>query len=554
MADATGTTTYTYDSADRLTGVTAPGTGTVGYTYDAAGERTALTYPSGHQVQFAYTGRGQLQSVTDWNAKQTAYSYDSAGRLTGIASPNGVAGTLGYDNADRLTSLAYAKGGTSLESIAYTLDAAGNRTAMTDSTGATSYGYDALGRLTGASYPNGDSVAYAYDAVGNRTGLTVNGATTTSAFDAADRLTQAGGTSYTYDANGNQLTKAAGGITTTYTYDLLNRLIGISGPATASYAYNGDGLRVGKTVGGTTTSYAWDPTGLGTVLSDGGEYVWGQGLVGQVTGSGTTYAHSDGLGSIRLLTDANGNVAGRQQFDAYGASRSQSGAQLPFGFTGEQQDPESGLVYLRARYYDPATGRFLSKDPLGLGGGSTDLYPYAGGDPVRYADPSGKDFVDMLIGIYVHPLIEAEFRQQNPGLDAEQTFTIGAGRSRTTVKLDLYNYATNEFHEVEPSGGRDTGVRQVRRYQGLGFRPSTVPFSPVLIPTVVPGLSIRAYMDPQRQAGLILYDRVWTAPPPPSTVLIPFLWGLLGWNAARTPAPAPDPQPSIVSPCGDANV
>jgi RHS repeat-associated protein len=63
--------------------------------------------------------------------------------------------------------------------------------------------------------------------------------------------------------------------------------------------------------------------------------------------------------------DGSGNVAGRQGYDAYGASRSSSGTQLPFGFAGEQTDPESGLVYLWARYMDLGTGRFLNQDPLG---------------------------------------------------------------------------------------------------------------------------------------------------------------------------------------------
>jgi RHS repeat-associated protein len=407
MTDATGMTTYGYDNANRLTSLTAPSTPplttTVSLAYDAAGERTSLTYPSGHQLSYAYTARGQLQSVTDWLSNQTSYSYDNAGRLTSIASPNGVAGSLGYDNADRLTSVAYLQGTTSLESIGYTRNAVGDPTAMTDSTGSTSYGYDALDRLTSAAYPNADAMNYAYDAVGNRTGLTVNGVLTTSAFDAADRLTQAGSTTYTYDTTGNQLTKTAAGVTTTYAYDLLNRLTGISGPTTASYAYNGDGLRVGKTVNSVATSYVWDPTGLGHVVADstGDEYLWGQGLVGQVTGPVASYAHSDGLGSIRLVTGAAGVVLGRQSFDAYGASRSQSGTQLPFGFTGEQTDAESGLVYLRARYLDPSTGRFLTADSFGgmaSNPQSLNRYGYAEGNPIENTDPSGHCLEDLCIG------------------------------------------------------------------------------------------------------------------------------------------------------------
>ena len=129
------------------------------------------------------------------------------------------------------------------------------------------------------------------------------------------------------------------------------------------------------------------------MLSDGTEYVWGQGLISQVTASATTYAHSDGLGSLRLLTDSSGTVAGRQSFDAYGTSRSQSGVQLPFGFTGEQQDAESGLVYLRARYMDPATGRFVTRDSFGGVNSepqSQNRYAYTTNQPTTAVDPTGR--------------------------------------------------------------------------------------------------------------------------------------------------------------------
>ena len=395
LTDGTGTTTYAYDTADRLSSTTAPGTGTLSYGYDAAGRRTSLSYPSGRQVSYGYSDRGELASVTDWGSRTTNYTYDAAGRLTGMALPNGVRTTLEYDPADRLTALTHAKGGTTLEALQYVLNAAGNRTSMTDSAGTTTWGYDALDRLTEARYPNGDVVGYGYDAVGNRTSLTRNGTTTTNTFDAANRLTASGADSYTYDANGNQTGKTAGGVTTTYSYDALDRLTGIGGPVTASYAYNGDGLRVSKTVGGTTTNYAWDVLGLPMVLSDGTEYVWGHGLISQITGAGAaTYAHADGLGSIRVLTDGSGTVVGTQQYDAFGAGRGQSGAQLPFGYTGEQVDAESGLVYLRARYMDPATGRFLTVDPFP--GFLDDLasqhaYAYVGNNPLRWVDPTGED-------------------------------------------------------------------------------------------------------------------------------------------------------------------
>jgi hypothetical protein len=85
------------------------------------------------------------------------------------------------------------------------------------------------------------------------------------------------------------------------------------------------------------------------VIGDGIEYVWGVGLLSQVSGTTTTYAHPDGLGSIRLLTDGSGNVTGREQYDAYGAPRFPSGIQLPFTFTAEHMDQETRLSSLDVR-------------------------------------------------------------------------------------------------------------------------------------------------------------------------------------------------------------
>jgi RHS repeat-associated protein len=162
----------------------------------------------------------------------------------------------------------------------------------------------------------------------------------------------------------------------------------------AGRCHNGDGLRVAKTVDGTTTRITWDVLGLPRVLADGDEYVWGQGLIGRVTAGGTaTYAHADGLGSIRLLTDAMGTSVGTKQYDAFGAARTTTGVMLPFGYTGEQEDSESGLVYLRARYLDPGTGRFLSQDRFAgfiAVPGTQHRYTYVGNSPTRWADPTGR--------------------------------------------------------------------------------------------------------------------------------------------------------------------
>ena len=392
MEDDTGTTTYTYDDADRLTSVAAPTTGTVSYGYNDAGQRTSITYPSTHQVTYGYNSRGELETVTDWLSGVTTYTYDPAGRLTEIEYPNNVVGEFGYDDADRLTDIEYLDGMTSLEAISYVVNAMGIRTSMTDGSGTTDYTYDALYRLTEVEYPNSDTTDYTYDAVGNRTSLTINGGTPISnTYNDANALTASGSDSYSYDENGNLISKTVSSVTTDYTWDALNRLLELDdGTTTAEYDYNGDGLRVAATVNSSTTDFTWDPMGLGTILDDGDEYARGLGLISRITSGGTpTYVHADGLGSVRLLTDNTATVVGTETYDVFGASRSQTGTQVPFTFTGEQVDNESGLVYLRARYMDPESGRFINRDPIGFAGGDVNLYTYVRNNPAELTDPSG---------------------------------------------------------------------------------------------------------------------------------------------------------------------
>ena len=89
--------------------------------------------------------------------------------------------------------------------------------------------------------------------------------------------------------------------------------------------------------------------------------MWSAGLISQGAGATALYPHADGMGSVRLFTTNLGTVAGSSQYDAFGAKRSPTGTQLPFGYTGEQQDAESGLVYLRAEYLEPQAGRFCGR-------------------------------------------------------------------------------------------------------------------------------------------------------------------------------------------------
>ena len=207
MADGHGTTSWTYDRLGRVTQVGQPGSGAVAYTYDAVGNRTSVT-AGGKTVSYAYTATNALASVTDWASRTTAYSYDDAGQPASVAYPNTIASSYTIDRAGRVTNLAYTRSGSALAAFGYTFNGEGQRMTETSPQGTTGYTYDALGRLTGTTYPDTPAETFGYDAVGNRTSRTSSGATTTYAYNDANELastTTAGSTStYTYDQNGNR--------------------------------------------------------------------------------------------------------------------------------------------------------------------------------------------------------------------------------------------------------------------------------------------------------------------------------------------------------------
>jgi len=184
--------------------------------------------------------------------------------------------------------------------------------------------------------------------------------------------------------------------------------------STTSFAYDGDDTRASATSGGTTTPYLWDRlSGLPLLVGDGSQsYLHAGGVVGSVDGAGAaSYALTDGIGSVRGRTDGAGAVVGSSDYDAFGVVRASSGTGGIFGFAGEQTESATGQLYLRARYYAPGLGRFLSVDPEFPGGGGTqgyNPYPYAGNNPGTWGDPSGRNPA-CLAAVVTGPFAPATF-------------------------------------------------------------------------------------------------------------------------------------------------
>ena len=254
------------------------------------------------------------------------------------------------------------------------------------------YTYDNLYRLTAADYSDGIYFHYTYDATGNRLTEEVAGGLMISyTYDNANRLTSVDGVPLSWDNSGNLLSDGV----RTYTYDHANRLASATrGSSTYAFGYNGQGDRLRQTANGTPTTYVLDlNAGLTEVLATGGNaYLYGNGRIGEEQPAGWAYHLGDALGSVRQLVDASASVSLARSYEPFGDPLSSVGTGTSiFQYTGQQVDA-TGLVYLRARYYEPGVGRFLSRDiwegdpnqPM-----SYNTWLYAYGNPTNMIDPSG---------------------------------------------------------------------------------------------------------------------------------------------------------------------
>ena len=425
MTDASGTTTYSYDSMDRLTSKQTP-EGTLSYTYDTAGHVASIasSNSNGASVSYTYDSLNRLSTAVDSHLGTTNYTYDSASNVATATYPNGIQTSFTYDTLNRVTGL-----GSQLGNYTYQLGRTGNLTSASEPSGRSlSWSYDGIYRLTNEAITNAPggkngALSYTLDPVGNRTSGTssVSGlAPVSGSFNSDDELS-----AETYDQNGNVL--SSGG--KTFAYDAENHLISMG--STVAVVYDGDGNRVSKTVSGVTTKYLLDdlnPTGYAQVVDEltGGAvtrtYTYGLQRIGQDQVISSTWTPSfygyDGSGNVRQLTNSAGAVTDTYEYDAFGNKINSTGT-TPNNmlYRGEQYDSDLGLYYLRARFYNPLTGRFLSRD-LGPGddadddsddsGGSVGMdvtdseghdltdprnlhaYVYANGDPVNYGDPTGQ--------------------------------------------------------------------------------------------------------------------------------------------------------------------
>jgi RHS repeat-associated protein len=423
---ASKTTKYTYDIRDRLTDIVNADQSKLHYVYNAAGEKTrvVLTTPDGQSQTFDYTydSAGNLASASAAGRTFT-YAYDAANRKTERDDPNGIVTTYAYDANNRLTGFLASKGAATLAQGGYTLNAAGQRTALAyqgpdGQARNLGWTYDGAGRLNGEtrSLP-AHNASWTLDVVGNRSTQTLDGANSSYTYDATDRLktvTGAAPATYAWDANGQISSRTVGGSTTAFTFNARHQLetATLADGTRITYAYAPDGSLAGRsrTQGANTqtTHFLIDPNLAAAQVvaeyDDAGHalntFVYGDELLMRMRQGRNDVYHHDGLGSVLLLSDDSGSAFQSYGYDAWGNPVESSGSDdNPYRFAGERVDADTGLVYLRARWYDPVTGRFVSADdadgvarvPISL-----NKYLYANGDPLNGVDPHGTETLGDL--------------------------------------------------------------------------------------------------------------------------------------------------------------
>lgn len=285
------------------------------------------------------------------------------------------------------------------------------------------YEYDNLYRVTQEKVTDtqlgNTTTTYTYDSISNRLSQNTFGQEAAIyTYDANGRLlTETHGnevTQYTYDDNGNTLSRVKSPTDKViYQWDDENRLIqaeitDVNGTQQTNYQYDSNGVRISSTVDGIETHYLVDKNRshaavleeynsegelLVSYIYGNKSYTYGHDLISQERDESLSFYHADGMGSIKLLTDVNGDITDNYVYDTYGNIIDSEGVTTNnYLYAGEQFDSVLNEYYLRARYYDPVNGRFSSMDPFeGLLTEPLSLakYTYVHGNPVNYADPSG---------------------------------------------------------------------------------------------------------------------------------------------------------------------
>lgn len=373
ITDGNGVMGFTYDSLNRLSTYTDFYANQVQYQYDKANNLTKITYPGNKAVEYTYYDDNALHTAKDWLNNITTYTYLSNGSLSRINLPNGTYTTYAYDVAGRLTGMSSKRSdNTIICAYTYELDSLGNHRS------------EQIQEPLAIPALQETETAYSYDV--------------------ANRIQTAGATSFTHDFNGNLTSSSNPSGNYTYSFDEQSRLVQVSGKLTATYTYDVQGNRRAATRNGITKRYVLDISGeMANVLIESNAsntaeyyYVYGSGsLLYRIKAADNTiqYYHYDSRGSTIAISNQSQFVTHTYKYDEFGSVLASQEADFnPFRYVGKYgvMYDDSLLYYMRARYYRPDIGRFLSEDPVW----DVNLYGYANNNSICKIDPKGENAVN----------------------------------------------------------------------------------------------------------------------------------------------------------------
>ncbi|MDX3662795.1 polymorphic toxin-type HINT domain-containing protein [Streptomyces sp. ID05-26A] len=484
---ATADREQTYDLAGRIKTVSAPGSVNT-FEYNDRNALLSATGPSGDS-SFSYDENGRVVQRTD-AAGTSNYTYNR-GRLMSVQDgvTNGVQ-LLGYDDSGTVDKVSYSSGhtraltfddlgrpvkdslkttaGVEVTSIGYEFDLVGNMTAKTTTGTAGSsvnkYGYDYTGRMT--SWTSGSkTVAYEWDASGNRTRAGDKVAT----YDERNRLLSDGDYTYKWTARGTMKSRTSSGFEEKFGFDAFDRKVSQD---STQFAYDG----LDRLVSRNTKKFAY--SGGGDVLASDGSASYSRGPSGELMSLQENGAkritisdlHGDVIGGIDPANGTAG-LADSAAFDPFGKVLGVTGSKRSVGYQGAWTDPDSGQVDMGARWYDPSTGGFASRDSVRASGGDSVLYngyTYAGGSPLSATDPDGHwpDWLDKAASAVgraassagswanrnvVQPVVNTA---KSVGNWVSSTVSAGVGWVKQTFNQAV-NYAT-QFANTVKNWAKDT--------------------------------------------------------------------------------------------------
>jgi RHS repeat-associated protein len=401
MTDETGTSENTYDKLDRLTEAKNGAGKLVKYKYNLLNEPSAITYPNEKEVTRSYDKDNRLEKVTDWNKAEISFKYNADSQPSTTTFPAGTEDKdeYAYNEADQMSEVKMLKAAKNLGTLVYERDGDGQlkTTTTTELPGpaANEHKYDENNRLT-----EDNKQAYEYDKANNPTKLEGAGA---YAYKEADELEKGPEATYAYNEDGRRTeTKPTKGPVTTYGYDQPGDLVSVKRPEEEgkakiedSYTYDGANLRQTQSINGAKADLTWDTAEpIPIILEDEtNSYVYGPGNlpIEQIPAKGETlYLHHDQQGSTRLLTNGKGETETSYTYNPYGTlnATNKGAATTPLRYDGEYSSTDTGLIYLRARVFDPGTAQFLTEDPIRRETGEP--YAYTRDNPRNGVDPTGE--------------------------------------------------------------------------------------------------------------------------------------------------------------------